>query len=180
MTRLQRGVAQPGRAPALGAGSRQFESGRPDSFCFSEVSVLRTASNISHGFRSKCEGMLFFGYSTYPHLRSLRQEFGRWFQRSSGLWQLYSHSGAANAEPRGPRLARGDHVAIRGKDFQVVQQELMTEKFRFERVDTQLTRQLARVRPLVRPERPGCRRLLKMPQAITTRERRISRPRRTQ
>ena len=25
-----RGVAQPGRAPALGAGSRQFESGRPD------------------------------------------------------------------------------------------------------------------------------------------------------
>ena len=26
-----RGVAQPGRAPALGAGSRQFESGRPDS-----------------------------------------------------------------------------------------------------------------------------------------------------
>jgi hypothetical protein len=27
-----RGVAQPGRAPALGAGSRQFESGRPDAF----------------------------------------------------------------------------------------------------------------------------------------------------
>ncbi len=27
-----RGVAQPGRAPALGAGSRQFESGRPDHF----------------------------------------------------------------------------------------------------------------------------------------------------
>ena len=26
----KRGVAQPGRAPALGAGSRQFESGRPD------------------------------------------------------------------------------------------------------------------------------------------------------
>ena len=29
---VARGVAQPGRAPALGAGSRQFESGRPDSF----------------------------------------------------------------------------------------------------------------------------------------------------
>ena len=28
--RVVRGVAQPGRAPALGAGSRQFESGRPD------------------------------------------------------------------------------------------------------------------------------------------------------
>ena len=27
-----RGVAQPGRAPALGAGSRQFESGRPDHY----------------------------------------------------------------------------------------------------------------------------------------------------
>jgi len=29
-SRRLRGVAQPGRAPALGAGSRQFESGRPD------------------------------------------------------------------------------------------------------------------------------------------------------
>ncbi len=28
----QRDVAQPGRAPALGAGCRQFESGRPDHF----------------------------------------------------------------------------------------------------------------------------------------------------
>ena len=26
----ERGVAQPGRAPALGAGGRRFESGRPD------------------------------------------------------------------------------------------------------------------------------------------------------
>jgi len=30
VSRPSRGVAQPGRAPALGAGSRQFESGRPD------------------------------------------------------------------------------------------------------------------------------------------------------
>lgn len=30
LRRPVRGVAQPGRAPALGAGSRQFESGRPD------------------------------------------------------------------------------------------------------------------------------------------------------
>lgn len=28
----ERGVAQPGRAPALGAGGRRFESGRPDHF----------------------------------------------------------------------------------------------------------------------------------------------------
>ena len=27
-----RGVAQPGSAPALGAGGRRFESGRPDHF----------------------------------------------------------------------------------------------------------------------------------------------------
>src|SRR6266849_1173732 len=29
---LWRGVAQPGRAPALGAGCRRFESSRPDHF----------------------------------------------------------------------------------------------------------------------------------------------------
>ena len=29
---LRRGVAQPGSAPALGAGSPRFESGRPDHF----------------------------------------------------------------------------------------------------------------------------------------------------
>ena len=31
-TRPRRGVAQPGRAPALGAGCRRFESSRPDHF----------------------------------------------------------------------------------------------------------------------------------------------------
>ena len=31
--RCSRGVAQPGSAPALGAGGREFESRRPDHFC---------------------------------------------------------------------------------------------------------------------------------------------------
>src|SRR6476659_7037721 len=33
----RRGVAQPGSAPALGAGGRRFESGRPDHFLSSGV-----------------------------------------------------------------------------------------------------------------------------------------------
>jgi len=39
-----RGVAQPGRAPALGAGSRQFESGRPDSFILNGLGGIRGSS----------------------------------------------------------------------------------------------------------------------------------------
>ena len=35
-----RDVAQLGRAPALGAGSRQFESGRPDSFKIKELRIF--------------------------------------------------------------------------------------------------------------------------------------------
>jgi hypothetical protein len=35
----QRGVAQPGRAPALGAGSRQFESGRPDLARYQQMTL---------------------------------------------------------------------------------------------------------------------------------------------
>jgi hypothetical protein len=35
---VHRGVAQPGRAPRLGRGCRQFESGRPDH-SFSESCV---------------------------------------------------------------------------------------------------------------------------------------------
>jgi hypothetical protein len=37
-----RGVAQPGRAPALGAGSRQFESGRPDHLSEVVVAVRKS------------------------------------------------------------------------------------------------------------------------------------------
>src|SRR5689334_8655928 len=38
---LSRGVAQPGSAPALGAGGRRFESSRPDQMRFFEMIVLR-------------------------------------------------------------------------------------------------------------------------------------------
>jgi hypothetical protein len=34
---VHRGVAQPGRAPRLGRGCRQFESGRPDHFIFNDL-----------------------------------------------------------------------------------------------------------------------------------------------
>ena len=36
-----RGVAQPGSAPALGAGGRRFESGRPDHFAGDSHDGLR-------------------------------------------------------------------------------------------------------------------------------------------
>ena len=41
--RYSRGVAQPGSAPALGAGGRRFKSYRPDQFHFSNLQAARFA-----------------------------------------------------------------------------------------------------------------------------------------
>ena len=46
---VHRGVAQPGRAPRLGRGCRQFESGRPDHF-ISTKCVILCAPPRSHVF----------------------------------------------------------------------------------------------------------------------------------
>ena len=46
---VHRGVAQPGRAPRLGRGCRQFESGRPDHF-ISTKCVDPSAPPRSHAF----------------------------------------------------------------------------------------------------------------------------------
>ena len=62
-TRGCRGVAQPGSAPALGAGGRWFESSRPDHF--SRVPGLERGSTYSallgvtvHAFQPTTEGRL--------------------------------------------------------------------------------------------------------------------------
>src|SRR5438067_1141856 len=47
-----RGVAQPGSAPALGAGGRWFESSRPDQFSISRSQIgHKTASDARSGAR---------------------------------------------------------------------------------------------------------------------------------
>ena len=48
---VHRGVAQPGRAPRLGRGCRQFESGRPDHFISNEMCRLRCTwfAPVFHG-----------------------------------------------------------------------------------------------------------------------------------
>ncbi len=59
-----RGVAQPGRAPALGAGSRQFESGRPDHL-LSEAWLQKydgwLGDGFSHALLPSALGLRIFG-----------------------------------------------------------------------------------------------------------------------
>ena len=48
---VHRGVAQPGRAPRLGRGCRQFESGRPDHFFSRKLCQFRcTWPSLIEGF----------------------------------------------------------------------------------------------------------------------------------
>src|SRR5262249_56269039 len=46
----RRGVAQPGSAPALGAGGRRFESGRPDHFSTVHSGDIGNTSFWRHGY----------------------------------------------------------------------------------------------------------------------------------
>src|SRR5664279_6069216 len=51
--RSSRGVAQPGSAPALGAGGRWFKSSRPDQSFQADVAVLKTGENRAKKSPSK-------------------------------------------------------------------------------------------------------------------------------
>ena len=89
-----RGVAQPGRAPALGAGSRQFESGRPDHLI---INGLR-GSSVKRSRAVFCDGLweipkwewfrrFRFGPSAFlwgwASLRRIPKNGGEGFNRSS-------------------------------------------------------------------------------------------------
>ena len=54
-----RGVAQPGSAPALGAGGRWFESSRPDHFSDSLFKVCATKSRLFRAAKVDREGAGF-------------------------------------------------------------------------------------------------------------------------
>ena len=89
-----RGVAQPGRAPALGAGCRQFESGRPDHLTFRVVPTLpvsphgeprptpgqgRSDENLAGGLpfeRGRLVRRSFSEGVCLPDLRSVGEEGG--------------------------------------------------------------------------------------------------------
>ena len=62
MTLTQRGVAQLGSAPALGAGGRRFESGRPDFARLDMVMSYRV------GLSCVIEGGVKSGVKTHPQL----------------------------------------------------------------------------------------------------------------
>jgi predicted acylesterase/phospholipase RssA len=51
----QRGVAQPGRAPPLGGGSRQFESARPDTRLSNLVRIDEPGSRVAARRRYSCQ-----------------------------------------------------------------------------------------------------------------------------
>ncbi len=119
----QRGVAQPGRAPALGAGCRRFESCRPDKKALFRVPffLIELSSWVKRkvGSSAKCvETPIFASWRSatalYEHTQPIVLKVA--ISISSPLYQFHLAVKAAVAQRVGVRVEWEEDRIGRGKD----------------------------------------------------------------